>query len=850
MPSSKLRYSAFISYFCKSNHEEMNIKKTTLLVLLAVCCSFHIQAKEVLPDDSTRVENTEKTDEPKENKKKEAAKKKTSDYEMLLKKGGSMQQGMFTVRHIEDKWYFEIPDSMVGKMLLAVTRYAFVPQNFGVFSGEEVSRCTLYFEQRDPKTMLLRAYVLSQEADEHSRIATTLKFSSADPIAAAFKIIGRNKKTHAQLIDVTPLFKKDNNLLSIPKTAASKLKLGTLAENRTFIDTIKTYPINTEIATTRTYNVNAGRVAASRTGSITLGLNTSIVMLPDVPMRKRLWDERVGYFINRFTHFTDDQHKTERESFVSRYRLVPKDLKRYLKGELVEPVKPIVYYIDPATPKQWVPYLMQGVNDWNVAFESAGFKNAIIAKEWNPQSGFSMDDARFSVLRYLPSETENAYGPRIVDPRSGEIIESHIGWYHNVMNLLTKWYMVQCAPLDPRARKMQFDEKLMGELIRFVSSHEVGHSLGLRHNMGASYATPVEKLRDKAWVEANGHTASIMDYARFNYVAQPEDGITERGLFPRINDYDKWAIRWGYSYRPEFKDEYEEKEKLREETTRTLAANPRLWFGGEGRNEDPRAQTEDLGDDNVKASDYGIKNLKRVIKGLPQWTQQTDGRHTDLREMYLAVIKQYNRYNNHVIKNLGGRYINNMPGRKPFEQIPAARSRAAMDYLSRQLFTAPVWLYPDEITSMTGTDAANDIQTKQETALSTLMAASLLNSINNASLASPEAYRLDDYMQDLFHAVWKPLSSPAELVNKSRRALQRNYIANLDKLLHPSEKERTGAGAKAYRSDARLYALQQLDQIDNYARSQLKTATGLNALHYRDILQLTKQVRTRQTDAR
>ena len=247
------------------------------------------------------------------------------------------------------------------------------------------------------------------------------------------------------------------------------------------------------------------------TGQVTLGLNTSIVLLPKEPMRKRLWDERIGYFTNRFTLFSDDQHKTDREQFVSRYRLVPKDLKRYRRGELVEPVKPIVYYIDPATPRKWVKYLMAGINDWNVAFEAAGFKNAIIAKEWPDDPDMSVDDARYCVLRYLPSETENAYGPRVVDPRNGEIIESHICWYHNVMNLLTKWYMTQCGPLDKRARTMKFDDELMGQLIRFVSSHEVGHTLGLRHNMGASHATPVEKLRDKAWVEAHGHTASIMD---------------------------------------------------------------------------------------------------------------------------------------------------------------------------------------------------------------------------------------------------------------------------------------------------------------------------------------------------
>ena len=543
-----------------------------------------------------------------------------------------------------------------------MTRFTAVPQNFGKFAGEKVNEQTVYFQQRDNNTLLLRAYVLSQVADPKSKISRTLTASTADPIIAAFKVIGRNKGKHTQMVEVTPLFAKDNNVVSVSASDAKQLKLGGLQADRTFIDTMKVYPINVEVATTRTYGSLEGSAPASRTGSMTIGLNTSIVLLPETPMQRRIWDQRVGYFTNKYTIFNDEQTKTDREEFISRFRLEPKDKRAYAKGKLTEPVKPIVFYIDPATPKKWVPYLKQGIEDWNAAFETAGFKHAIQARDWPDDPKMSVDDARFNVLRYLPAEIENAYGPRIVDPRSGEIIESHICWYHNVMNLLTKWYLTQCGPLDKRAQTVHMDDKLMGELVRFVSSHEVGHTLGLRHNMGASHATPVEKLRDKKWVEEHGHTASIMDYARFNYVAQPEDGISERGLFPRVNDYDKWAIRWGYQYRPEFKDEKDEKEHLMTETTAILAKNPRLWFGGEGKNEDPRAQREDLGDDNVKASDYGIKNLKRIIVALPAWTKQPNDQYEDRMEMWKSVVSQFNRYTNHVLKNVGGRYLNNMPG--------------------------------------------------------------------------------------------------------------------------------------------------------------------------------------------
>ena len=486
-------------------------------------------------------------------------KKEETPYQKVIKDGGSMREGLFTVRHIKDDWYLEVPDELLGRMLLAVTRFISVPQDFRKFSGEEVNRSAIYLEQYNEKTLFLREYVQSSYAKPGDRIAISLKQSTIDPIVQKFEVIGRNPDTKAQLIKITPWIMSENKVTSFTNSDRSSLGIGGLLNDRTFIDSIKTYPINIEIQSLRTYSMNPGRVPTSETGVATLSLNTSIVLLPEKPMQPRYEDERVGYFNNSITEFSDEQQTTKHEGIVMRYRLVPKDKQAYKAGELVEPKKQIVYYIDPATPKKWVKYLIAGINDWNVAFEAAGFKNAIVAKEWpENDSTMSVDDARFSMIRYLPSETENAYGPRIVDPRSGEIIEAHVCWYHNVMNLLKKWYMVQCGPNDKRARSMTFDDELMGQLIRFVSSHEVGHALGLRHNMIASQATPVEKLRDKAWVEKNGHTSSIMDYARFNYVAQPEDNISEKGLFPRINDYDKWAIKWGYQYRPEFDDPAEE----------------------------------------------------------------------------------------------------------------------------------------------------------------------------------------------------------------------------------------------------------------------------------------------------
>ena len=500
-------------------------------------------------------------------------------YHKVVKEGGSMRQGLFTVRHIKDDWYLEVPDRLLGRMLLCVTRFTSVPQDFKKFGGEEVNRSAVYLERYNDKTLFLREYVQSSYAKSGDRIAISLKQATVDPIVCKFDIIGRNPETKDMLINVTKWLMSDNKVTSFSANDRTTLGIGGVMADRTFIDSIKTYPINLEIQTLRTYAMNAGRSPASKTGAATLSLNSSIVLLPEEPMQPRYADERVGYFNNKITEFSDEQQTTSHESIIMRYRLEPKDAKAYKAGKLVEPKKQIVYYIDPATPKKWVKYLIAGINDWNKAFEAAGFKNAIVGKEWPANdSTMSVDDARFSMIRYLPSETENAYGPRIVDPRSGEIIEAHVCWYHNVMNLVKKWYMIQCGPSDKRAQKMDFPDELMGQLIRFVSSHEVGHSLGLRHNMIASQATPVEKLRDKAWVEAHGHTSSIMDYARFNYVAQPEDHISEKGRFPRINDYDKWAIKWGYQYRPEFKDPAKEKKALRAEVSKVLQGNRRLWW--------------------------------------------------------------------------------------------------------------------------------------------------------------------------------------------------------------------------------------------------------------------------------
>ena len=775
-------------------------------------------------------------------------------YHKLVKKGGSCQEGMFRVRHIEKKWYWEIPESLLGRLMLSVSRLVNVPQGFDRLPGEEINQNSVYFEKRDTSTILLRTYAHTQVADPDDDIAALVARSTTDPIVMAFNIIGQNPDNGDDLIEVTPLLTGDNVIAGFSNSAKTALALGGPKNDRCFVDTVMAFPTNLEISTLRTYGVSGrlGNTPAGRSGDVTLSLNTSLVLLPEVPMQPRLEDERVGYFVNNITKF-EDERQSSHHAIVSRYRLEPKDPQAYAAGKLVEPKKQIVYYIDPATPKKWIPYLKQGVDDWNIAFENAGFKNAIVAKEVPADGSVSPDDARYSFIRYLPSETENAYGPRIVDPRSGEIMEAHVCWYHNVMNLVRKWYIVQCGPLDKRAQKMKLDDKLMGQLIRFVSSHEVGHTLGLRHNMLSSSFTPVEKLRDKAWVEKHGHTVSIMDYARFNYVAQPEDKIGEKGLFPRIGDYDKWAIKWGYQYRPEFKDPYAEKKALRSQVSAMLKAHPNMsYVGDEGRGQDPRSQTESLGDNNMKASTYGIKNLQRVMQNLEEWTKQPDGQYDDLSEMHRAVKQQFQRYVGHVQRNVLGREHNTVPGMKPFDLVPKDVQKEAIQWAGDNVMEPARWLYPQSIKDKLGFDEEEELLSMARLGVSYLLSPTML-----ANQYKDGVYPMDEYLADVFATVWKPLNSKEEKRNSFRRQLQRYYVLALDRVLNNTQPttstvsstptmtvQRTTGGADSYaaNSDAILFAEQHLDTVENYLKQQPQDGS-INALHYKNLLLRIKKIR-------
>ena len=690
-----------------------------------------------------------------------------------------MDLGLFNVKkNMKGEWLWDIQDSLIGRRILLTVRYTGTPAGTNQYGGELAKQQTVYWElSPEGDKLLLRTEMLVNVADSASAINRAVEISSINPIIASFDV--KHHRNGLRRIDVTPLFNGDETAIGLSNSQKQKFGLGYYNRDLSFIESVKSFPMNTEVRAIKTWNSSGNRtIAGARSGKITMGFNYSFVLLPKEPMQRRYFDPRVGYFANGFVRFSDEQQRVENERFIVRYRLEPKDsadAERMKRGELIEPKKPIVYYIDPATPKQWRKYLIQGVNDWQKAFEKAGWKNAIIGKEWpedNPE--MSMEDARYSVIRYLASDIPNAYGPNVHDPSTGEIIESHVCWYHNVMTLVHDWYMVQAANIDEAARKMNYDEELMGQLIRFVSSHEVGHSIGLRHNFGSSSTVPVDSLRSKNWVEKHGHTPSIMDYARFNYVAQPEDSISREGIFPRINDYDIWAIEWGY--RPMFaKDSQADHEALETLIREKHDGNRRLWFGdGEtNRTNDSRCQTEDLGDDAIKASEYGILNLKRSISQLDKWSyDKKDIYSQNLSSIYNQHLSQFIRYTNHVIRNLGGVYADfkTIDQAGPvYTNVSRERQKEVMEYVRRHVATEPAWLI--------NTDYVKRIVPDPQS-LTIRFGRNAITSLYSCTGGMTEEYPAIEFLNDLRKMFFNETSSGVK-VSPYRQALQRQIVTLL-----------------------------------------------------------------------
>jgi len=730
-------------------------------------------------------------------------------YQTVITKNAKTSIGLFIVHRVDDKIYFEIPDSIFDRDLLITSRLAKAgadmrsSNSMNGYAGDMLNQSVIRFEKGPNNKIFIRDLSFSERSKDSTReMYRAVMNSNIQPIAMAFDVraVRKDSLTGVQhtVIDLTDVVNGDNDLFFWGGDKG-KMGLSGYQADKSYLLYIRSFPINTEIRTVKTYTKTPINTASlfngvlstntSATKLVTVELNTSIVVLPKIPMQPRYADDRVGYFSTSYTDFDADPQGVKRIFFAERWRLQPRkeDLEKYKRGELVEPENPIVIYIDPETPAKWVPYLIQGISDWQAAFEKAGFKNAIIGKvapTTQEDSTWSLEDARHSAIVYKPSPVANASGPHIVDPRSGEVLETHINWYHNVMKLVHDWYFVQTAAVDTAARKMHFSDALMGQLIRFVSSHEVGHTLGLLHNFGSSSATPVEKLRDKKWVEANGHTASIMDYARFNYVAQPEDSISEIGLFPRIGQYDKWAIEWGYRMVPDAKNADDETPVLNKWII-AHANDKRNWFGNEMSQEDPRSQSEDLGDNAVKASEYGIKNLKRIMNHLVEWTKEDNEGYDNLQAMHVQIFQQFSRYVGHVIKNIGGRYETLKSVEQPgavYEPVPEEMQAEAVHFLNQQVFNTPLWLVDKKILSYTGSYPLDIINGLQESTISKLFGSGIMTRLINNEALNSKTYTISAFLSDLQKGVWGELDSKTP-IDLYRRNLQKLYIDKMSAFL-------------------------------------------------------------------
>lgn len=817
--------------------------KKILIKLLLVAFVFGFST-----ETSAQFWKKKKKEAPKTAAKPKPKKGAMEPYSKVVTKDHKTDDGLFKVHTKDESYLFEIPDSLLNREMLMVTRIAKTASNIG-FGGGKTNTQVLRWERKN-KNILLRVVSHDVVADTILPVHEAVVNSNLEPILFSFPIKAISKDSTATVIDATSLFATDVKPLGFPDFYRSRYQATRMDKDRSYIERVSSYPRNIEVRHVKTYFANRAP-SNSAVGSITLEMSNSMVLLPKVPMKRRYFDERVGWFARGQTDYGLADQKSKTVTYLDRYRLEVKDedIEKFKRGELVEPKKQIVYYVDRATPEEWVPYIIEGVNDWQVAFEAAGFKNAIIGKraptkEEDPE--YSPEDVRYSVIRYLASPIPNANGPHVSDPRSGEILESDINWYHNVMTLLHNWFFIQTAAINPDARSNNFKTETMGRLIRFVSSHELGHTLGLPHNMGSSVAYPVDSLRSASFTSKYGTAPSIMDYARFNYVAQPEDkGVS---LMPNVGIYDKYAIAWGY--RPILDKTAKEEKPILDSWILKHAGDPMYRFGHQqaGGVVDPSSQTEDLGDDAIKASMYGIKNLKRILPNLEEWTSEKGENYEELSTMYGQLLGQFNRYMGHVSANIGGVYefykTTDQEG-AVYTHVDKSKQKEALQFVIDELFETPNWMLDENIFSKTEfSGSVERVRGLQERTLNNILdAGRMARMIENETLnGSSEAYTLVNMMSDLRKGVWSEIYA-GRSIDTYRRNLQRAHLDRLHYLLNEAKDQRgfnsgylKRSGITINQSDVKSVARGELKRLQRDVRAASNRGNTLTRYHLQDVV--------------